>query len=272
MAQPLVTACLTVYNAADFLYATLESLANQSWGNLQILISDDASDDGTAGIIADFCEKYPQFITYRQETSLGWVNNSNFLLNKVSSDYFFQCYHDDILEPDYVTKLVNCLLEDTDIVGAYCDVAVTNNSGDTIIRSYTEICGVEDPVERGLSIINMQGLPWLTNRGVFRTEVLQRVGGLRKNLAGEFSAAFPWVLALALEGRFKRVKSVLCHKKLLPGGVSSQWKKTYKEYFALYVDLYQSVWNSRLAQKQKDILLLEIGHHCNSIMSQKKLC
>jgi len=271
MKQPSVTACLTVYNAENFIEKVLDSLSGQSWENLRIIVSDDASDDRTASIINRVTGKNPNFQTYRQEQRLGWVENTNFILNKIDTEYFFLCYHDDVLDSLYVEDLVNGLSGNPDLVGAYCDVALQKLNKESVVRSYQEVCDINDPVERGLSIIKMQGLPWVANRGVFRSSVLKTVGGLRKNLAGEFSAAFPWVLGLALEGTFARIPKVLCHKTLHATGVSTRWKKTYREHFAMYQDMYYSIWKSSLTDAQKDILMLEVTRHCEQLLLKKKL-
>ena len=54
--EPTVTAILPSYNSADFVQDTLDSLAAQTWPNLEILIGDDASRDGTPDILRAFAE------------------------------------------------------------------------------------------------------------------------------------------------------------------------------------------------------------------------
>ena len=272
MKQPSVTACLTACNAENFIEEVLFSLCRQTWGNIKILVSDDASDDSTVAIISNIAANIDSNIQmFRQEKRLGWVENTNFLLNKVGTEYFFLCYHDDILAQTYVEDLIGRLTIDDDLIGAYGDVDLQKVNGERLIRSYQEICDIDDPVERGLSILRMEGLPWVSNRGIYRSTVLKTVGGLRKNLAGEFSAAFPWVLGLALEGKFAHIPKVLCHKTVYATGVSTQWKKTYREYLAMYQDMYYSIWSSSLTDAQKDILMLEVTRHCEKLLVNKAL-
>ena len=265
--QPSVTACLTAYNAASFIESTLEALCRQTWKNITILIAEDASDDNTLEVIQRVMQTCPhEYHVFSQSERLGWVGNTNFLFDKLNSDYFFMCYHDDLLEPDYIERLLTAIPDDADVVGSYADFDVTTEAGKTLMRSYDEICDETDPVERGLSVIGRNGNPAIANRGIYRTSVLKTTGGLRENLAGDFAAAYPWVLGLALEGRFVRVPKVLCHKFKLSSGLSAQWEFSHRNFLAMQIDMYETIWLSSLEDEQKAVLMLEVSKMCISIV------
>lgn len=69
---PKVTAILPSYNAAKFIHATLDSLAAQTWPNLEILIGDDCSTDNTPDILRAFVAKQPNARLIIREKNLGW--------------------------------------------------------------------------------------------------------------------------------------------------------------------------------------------------------
>lgn len=265
--QPSVTACLTVHNAQAFIENTIDSIGRQTYTNLQILVSDDCSSDHTRALLEKFIQsRSDKWTYYRQDRRLGWVDNTNFLLNKINTELFFLCYHDDTLEPTYVEKLVSAIPDNPLVVGAFCDIELTLLSGQKTLKFYDADEGAQDPIQRALKIIRMRGTPWVANRGVFRSTALKQVGGLRRHLAGDSSAAYPWLLGLALKGKLVRVPEVLCHKTLHPTGVSSGWKKTYRETLALYIDLYETVWRSSLDDEKKDLLMLELSNICKKLL------
>ena len=76
--KPLLTVLLTTYNQVDFVEEALSSLFCQDYNNLEIIISDDASDDGTFDLITTMCANYVgrhKVLTNRNEINLGVAGN-----------------------------------------------------------------------------------------------------------------------------------------------------------------------------------------------------
>ena len=55
--KPLVSVCIPTYNKARYLRKSLDSIINQTYGNLEIIISDNASPDNTEEIIKSFTDE-----------------------------------------------------------------------------------------------------------------------------------------------------------------------------------------------------------------------
>jgi glycosyltransferase involved in cell wall biosynthesis len=104
-----VVALVPAWNAAGFIQGTLEALSAQTHRNLDILVSVDLSTDDTA----DICESYRRIDSrvrvLRQGERLGFVGNTSRPLQAAQGDYFFWAWHDDILLPEYVSRLVPVL-------------------------------------------------------------------------------------------------------------------------------------------------------------------
>ena len=64
---------------------------------------------------------------------------------------------------------------------------------------------------------------WVPNRGLFRAEAFRRIGGIKPNDCGEYSADWTWLLHMALLGDFVRVPELLCRKYYMAGSLSKQW-------------------------------------------------
>jgi glycosyltransferase involved in cell wall biosynthesis len=211
---------MPVWNAQEFILETLQSVAAQTYANLEVLISDDASADDTAAICERFAAGDSRFRVVRQPTRRGWVGNANFLLDAARGDYFFFAFHDDPLCPTYVERLVEALEGRPTAVLAFSDVF----SRDRVDR-YAELDGISDRLQRARRIIRKRGLWWIPNRGLFRADAARRIGGMRRHLAGEYKADWPWLLHLALLGEFVRVPEPLIRKVWSEGSLSAQWKR-----------------------------------------------
>jgi glycosyltransferase involved in cell wall biosynthesis len=228
---PLVVACLAAWNGESFIADTLASLAAQTYPNLKVLISDDASTDNTAAICERFATGDFRFLLFRQPQRLGWVSNVNTLLYAVQSDYFFFVPHDDVLEPTYVMRLVEKLEKQPNAVLAFSDMEFIDLRGDHEIQAYTDLDGIEHRIRRGHRMLQRRG-PWgIPYRGIFRAAALEHIGGLRTNLAGEFAADWPWLFHMSLLGEFVRVPEVLYRKIQREESVSQMWKHAARRYW-----------------------------------------
>jgi len=105
-----------VFNGEKFIANALDSLINQTYPDFEIIISDNASTDSTQ----DICRKYeksdPRIKYYRSDTNKGaaWNFNNTFYL--ANCDYFKWAAHDDILHPEFLSRCINVLNQNSDIV------------------------------------------------------------------------------------------------------------------------------------------------------------
>ena len=250
---PRVIACTPTYNAAEFITPTLESLAAQSYPNLRILVSDDASDDDTLHICERFAAKDTRFSVIRQPQRLGWIGNANALLQAAASqaDYLLFAFHDDILKPDFVSKLVDRLEARPQAIVAYSDVECHYLDGSLELRVYDRLDGLTSPVDRAKTMLRQHRHWAVPNRGVFRAWAASQIGGLKRNLAGEFSADWPWLVHMSLLGEFTRVPEVLCDKYYKENSVSRGWNFNSWHRIAAALACGREIRNSDLSGADK---------------------
>lgn len=247
---PLVVACLPAWNAESFIEHTLKCLANQTYKNLKIIISDDASKDNTVTICENFAAKDGRFRVIRQNQQLGWTGNVNFLLRESEKDqptYLLFAFHDDLLDPTYVSILVDKLENNPDAVLAFSDMETMYTNGDREVNIYRELDGVKQPIERAKIMIEQRGDWWTPHRGVFRATAAQKIGGLKKHFAGEFAADWPWLLHLSLLGEFERVPQILCHKYYKSKSLSRTWTYNIRAWLGVAWSCSREVRHSNLS-------------------------
>ena len=100
-----VTAGLPVYNGEQFLDRALECLCAQTFQDLCILISDNASTDATPQIIARWAARDARIRVHRQSRNVGIKANFRWVLDNAQSPSFMYAAHDDEWSPNYVEVL-----------------------------------------------------------------------------------------------------------------------------------------------------------------------
>lgn len=106
--QPLVTIGIPTYNRADgYLRQCLESALSQSYQNLEVIVSDNASSDGTSELLASYDDPRLRYI--RHSENIGANNNFNHCVQEATGEYFMLLHDDDFLDSDFVSACVEAL-------------------------------------------------------------------------------------------------------------------------------------------------------------------
>lgn len=103
-----VTVGVPVYNGVSLIRECLNCLVDQTYGDLEIVISDNASTDGTSEICAEFSQKYENVTHMRHSVTSDTLTNFQFLLDNARSPLFLWRAFDDLSSPDFIESLVGC--------------------------------------------------------------------------------------------------------------------------------------------------------------------
>ena len=126
---PLVTIGLPTYNGGDFLRASLESLLAQTHRDFELVISDNASIDGTEVVCREFAARDLRIVYSRLPANIGGVANHNRVASMARGRYFMWAASDDVWRPTYIERCLAVLEADPTIVVAYTINALMNESG-----------------------------------------------------------------------------------------------------------------------------------------------
>lgn len=141
---------MPTYNGEKFLKEQLDSILNQTYKNIRIIISDDCSKDSTPEILKQYKEKDNRVEVYCQEKNIGVVKNIEFLLKKVNNPFYMLSDQDDYWLPEKVEKSLKSLKEkNADLI--FGDLEVVNETLDTIEPSFNEFMLLERKIKRYLN-------------------------------------------------------------------------------------------------------------------------
>ena len=253
-AKPKVTALVPCYNAAAFISATLECLDTQTWPNLEILIGDDCSSDSTFELVSHFATGRSNVRVIRRQENMGWLGNSNDLMARASGEMMFFAFHDDLIAPTYVEKLVEALEANPRAVMAFTNIDVFEVDGTRRVWTFDALAGLRSALSRGLVMCTLERGWWVPNRGLFRSWAFHRIGGIKPNEKGEYSADWTWLLHMSLLGEFVRVPEILCRKYYKKDSLSKTWPHDKAQREALMRAGIREIRDSRIGLIQKMVL------------------
>jgi glycosyltransferase involved in cell wall biosynthesis len=125
MPNPLVSICVPTANRAAYLRESLQSIRAQDYEHLEILISDNCSDDETAEICRKAAAEDARIRYVRQPEPLGLYANHNFCIGASRGDFLCFFHDDDDREPGIVREYV-------DFLAAHPEVGVVSSDWDLI--------------------------------------------------------------------------------------------------------------------------------------------
>ena len=101
---PLISIGMPIYNEGRFLNESLESLLGQSYPNLELVISNNASTDESADICADYAARHDNVHFFQFDENQGAVANFRKVLDQAQGEYFMWAAGHDVWHLDYVQR------------------------------------------------------------------------------------------------------------------------------------------------------------------------
>jgi glycosyltransferase involved in cell wall biosynthesis len=204
-----VVVTVPVYNEIPYIRETLESLAAQTYTDFRVLVSDNASTDGTAEVCETFCASDPRFVFVRQPTNIGAYGNFIHCLQSTRSSYFMWLGGHDTLHPDFLRLAVERMETDTHISLVYSFTRWINEQGRT-----TKITNGGDyvyrepltPVDRYVKMLNSLNTCEAVNQLIRRDFLDLRIEEV-------VSGDLPIMCHLAAHGPFSRLDMPLYNRR-----------------------------------------------------------
>lgn len=106
---PKVSILIPVYNAEHLVHRAIDSALSQAYSNIEIVIVNDGSADGTWQVLQKYQKQYPEKIKIFSQKNQGLGATRNLLLNKATGDYIINLDADDWLKPDYIETMLSSL-------------------------------------------------------------------------------------------------------------------------------------------------------------------
>ena len=119
----LVSVVVGTYNGSKYIETQLQSIIEQTYSNLEVIIVDDASNDDTVAIVQNIAKKHKHISAYTFNDNLGYIKNFERGIALAKGDLIALSDQDDWWHPSKIKTLVEHI-NDEDLI--YCDSAFVN--------------------------------------------------------------------------------------------------------------------------------------------------
>jgi len=122
MKKPLVTCIIPVFNGEKYIEAAIESVLNQTYKNIEIIIVDDGSTDNTLNLI----EKFNGNVKYIRQSNSGSGVARNLGISKASGDFIGFLDSDDMWDKNKILLQLECFDNNLEIEACLCNIKLIN--------------------------------------------------------------------------------------------------------------------------------------------------
>jgi glycosyltransferase involved in cell wall biosynthesis len=212
MTTPRLTIGLPVYNGENYLAESIDALLAQSYTDFELVISDNASTDGTEEICRKYAAGDDRIRYVKQPVNIGAAPNHNFLVDEARGELFKWAAHDDLFAPRLVESCVALLDANHDAALAHSYMAIVDEAGD-VIETYDYTLKTDSPS----APVRFRDLLFTDGGddfyGVIRTDVMRAIAPHDSY----HNAGRKLVAEMALYGRFLQVPEVMFFRREHPG-------------------------------------------------------
>jgi hypothetical protein len=206
---PRVTVGMPVYNAAKWLGASIESILEQTWQDLELVISDNASTDGSFEIAQDYAKKDERIRVYRNRVNVGVNRNYSMLVAHARGEYFKWASSSDLCERTFIEKCVAVLDVYSDIGLCYPRTKLFVHDPERGDEYHVGVQTLDDdPLTRFRHVLEHIALNNAIN-GVIRMTVLRPTGLVRPH----YSSDITLVAEVALRSKIFELPEVLFFRR-----------------------------------------------------------
>ncbi len=195
---PMVTMAIPTYNRANsYLPQALKSALNQTYPQVEIIVSDNCSSDHTEQCVKSFAD--PRIRYFKQSKNIGANNNGNFCVEKAQGSYLLMLHDDDVIDDDFIETCMKAANYDNHVGVIRTGLRLIDSRGE-IIGQNTNRVGNLPMEEFILGWFDGKVWPYLCNT-LFNVRGLQGIGGFKSK-----HNLFQDVLAgMVLASRFGRL-------------------------------------------------------------------
>jgi glycosyltransferase involved in cell wall biosynthesis len=252
---PKVTVICTCYNHEQYVLETLNSVINQQYSNVELIIIDNNSTDGSAKVIQLFSNLHPHVKYIELKQNIGLCRAFNMGLRQATGEYIIDLAADDILTPDRIIKQVSHfqrLTNETAVV--FTNATYIDETGQHIGYHYAidQHSKSTQPIPEGNVYKEILKKYFIcTPTMMMRKSVLIALGGYDESLAYE---DFDFFVRSSNKYKYAYLDEILTKKRVLSDSLSTQFYHLQNPLLQSSFEVCNKAYALSRSQEEYDLL------------------
>jgi glycosyltransferase involved in cell wall biosynthesis len=265
--MPSVSIGLPVFNGEKYITESLDSILAQTYGDFELIISDNASTDRTQEICSEYALRDRRIRYYRNERNLGAAANYNRVFHLSDTMYFKWITYDDLHGPEFLERCVKVLDTSPDVVLCYPKTILIDENG-KVIEKYEDRLDLrqERPHYRFckmLEVLNLSNALF----GLIRSDALRKT-----RLNGAYlSADYILLMELCLLGKYYEIPEYMFFRrehgtnlrKLAINEIEKWWDPNFQKSILthrmkFFMEIFKAVKHINLDSDEKMLCYMQI--------------
>ncbi|MBP3221664.1 MAG: glycosyltransferase family 2 protein [Neisseriaceae bacterium] len=196
-----VSVIIPCHNHAKYVGETIDSVLNQTYQNIEIIVVNDASTDNSSEVIQKYVDKYPKIIFIDEKENIGVIEVRNKAISMAQGDYILPLDADDKIHATYIEKAVNILENNSQIGVVYAKACF-----------FGEKEGIWELANFNKENILLYNMVFVTS--LFRKEDFLHVGAYNKNMYGGYEDWDLWLSFVEHNFDFYQIDEVLFYYRI----------------------------------------------------------
>ena len=164
---PVVTVVIPVYNGENYLHEAIDSVLQQTFKDVEVIVVDDGSTDSTGSIVEHYAEQHPALVRGLRKENGGTATALNAGIRAAKGKYVAWLSHDDRFVPHKLETQLRILREQPEVVGIYSDYAYIDAAGKQIGGARSTVYPPTQMMRHLLQCVFINGSTLLIERRCF---------------------------------------------------------------------------------------------------------
>lgn len=249
--QPLVTIVAVSFNQEKYIFDTLNSIINQTYKNIQLIIADDGSTDNTKQLITQWIAiNRPDTQFLNHPLNMGVTKNLNSAIPFIKGEYYQFIGCEDNMLPYKIQMQVKLLTDNKDISVVYSDMKLMDEDGNVFSKTHYQTFTEEIPQSGNIYGELIKKCFITTPTALMKTEVLKKIEGDNEKL--DINDYDFWIRA-SKQFLFLYHNDITMNYRVVPNSLSRRggilyFKNAFLVYYFNYDKRkpYRNIFNERM--------------------------
>ncbi|APW44171.1 glycosyltransferase [Rhodoferax saidenbachensis] len=237
--SPLVSIVICTYNGERFLRQTLDSVLAQTYPNIEVIIVDDGSKDGTADVINEYANRHKKIKPYFKKNG-GLPNARNFAFQKSQGDWLAIIDQDDLCYPNRIARQLEVSKEYPTAGLIFCDTHFIDEHGNILGHHFSKFSLPDAFIPKVVAgnLLLQVGCYVDSEAWFMRRDVFEKVGLLDEKLS--YACDFEYFIRVGMIVDFAYAREILAAWRVHSSQATATAPKIRQQVRGVYLQFFWS--------------------------------